>query len=403
MPRLTLVALLFALAGVLSAAVPSTTVEMLKRGNVRYGPSLKATVITTLESGTQVQVFGAVPGRDGWYQIRFPRQGHAWAHSKVLQATDDPKAFKVIVDGARVRADSRINADLVTELAFGEIVESKGRKVGNWLAIYPPNAVAYVYHSVLGIGPDVERRIEEVARALDEQQLAWEVAQARYRHYRKAYQANADQALGHDWSGLDAELARITGDEGYNIRARLTAQKLREGIVQVASASRVHLAKSGLDPVADPDFAGQIRAAAMKQANAAAQPAPTRPVSTGTPTAAPATPATPADTSSQPATPVAGGGASIEGIDDPDSVLAAPGGGMLAGFMEQGDDPGVGSTFVLYDGSGAVIAYCKATPGSGINLSEYYWRMVEVQGSTDVQNVGGKDLVVVTVESIRLQ
>ena len=139
----------------------ATFVPMTKNGNVRYGPSTSALVIITLRPGNQVQLLGPAEGRAGWYEIAFPEDGGAWMHSKVLQPTGNPKEWIVTVDGASVRSDSRINAELVAQLRRGTVVRQhgfddasgnfKGIAVGKWLKVYPTGATAFVYQSVIGL------------------------------------------------------------------------------------------------------------------------------------------------------------------------------------------------------------------------------------------------------------
>ena len=69
--------------------------EMAVRGRVRFGPSTSAPTVTTLTPGTKVTILR--PAKVfRWYEIQFPRQGHAWVHSVTLAPTNDPRRFRVI-------------------------------------------------------------------------------------------------------------------------------------------------------------------------------------------------------------------------------------------------------------------------------------------------------------------
>ena len=223
------------------------------RGNVRYGPTTEARVITTLAKDTEVIVYEAVEGRAGWYAVAFPRQGHAWAHEKVLEATDDPNWFIVKRDGANVRSDSRISAELVTQLALGELVEFKGRKVGSWLAIHPRGAKAYMYKSVLRLTPDVERAIDERALRDDETEKRWQISKLRYEHYRGIFAQDSKKSLSLDWVGLDEELSYIVAQHP-TIRTQLLAKRLQDNIGKVVRAAASYQQSHSIRPLADPEF-----------------------------------------------------------------------------------------------------------------------------------------------------
>ena len=58
---------------------------MSKKGNVRFGPSTQAKVVATMDVGAPVEVLGIAQGLPEWYVVRFPREGSAWIHQKVIQ------------------------------------------------------------------------------------------------------------------------------------------------------------------------------------------------------------------------------------------------------------------------------------------------------------------------------
>ena len=140
-------------------AAPETVIHatMAKRGKVHYGPSLNSREAAILDPGTEIEVLGVAQGLPDWYVIRFPRAGTAWVHSKALQPLKDGKTFRIIEDRARARDDATLRGSIIAELAKGEVVESKGKKIGDWQAVYPSSAVAYVHKSVLNL-PTSRRR-----------------------------------------------------------------------------------------------------------------------------------------------------------------------------------------------------------------------------------------------------
>ena len=190
---------------------------MAVRGRVRYGPSTKASTVCTLNPGTTVQVLRAAEGQDGWYEIQFPRQGHAWMHRKVLAPTDNPTTFRVTVDKARVRADSRIQGELVAQLDLNETVEWVGseidgkwigRSVGQWLAIYPPSAVAYTHQSVLKLSQDDLARLDNNILAGHALEKTWRDAQTQYRSFRKVLETDRQKGLALDWASLQGQFSK---------------------------------------------------------------------------------------------------------------------------------------------------------------------------------------------------
>lgn len=386
------------------------------RGNVRYGPSTEARVITTLDNNTEILVYGAAEGRDGWYTVAFPRAGHAWVHESVVQATDDPDWYRVTRDGANVRSDSRINADLVTQLALGELVEFKGRRVGSWLAIHPSGARAYMYRSVLNLGPDIVTALEASSLRNNENERRWQLAKMRYEYYRKIFADDTTRALRLNWQGLGEELQQVIA-EHPTVRTRLLAQRLQDNIARVISAANRYQQDHGLRPLADPVFELPQPVVAARPPTPT-QPAPTQPQPTQP------TPAQPQPTQPQPAQPVqpqpvtteadepspAAAAETVEAIADTSlEAVEAPvssGQPTLVGWIEQRDDPGVGSSFALIDANGEVAAFIKPAAGVDFNLSDFFWRRIEVRGesreATVTINGVPRALWVVEASSVRL-
>lgn len=401
---------LVALAGaptVVAGDASTVTLELVKRGNVRFGPTTAVkNVAVTLNPGDTVAALGVVPGKAEWIKIRFPRAGRAWVHGRNLAPTSDPKRFRCTIDGANVRSDSRVNADLVGQLAKDEIVEWTGGKVGEWRAIYPANALAFVHESVLALDAGKRRLLLDLAEGQSRAGRQWRSVKFRYEHYREIYNQDQRLALRLAWKRLAEDVAMVVA-EHPSIRTRLVAQKLQRDIAGIVAAATSYQEREGIVPLPDPE---------MPKPVATPIPAPA-PASTPTPTPTPPPPPAVADPASAVTAPAASGdpapavdSGAVELVEDPVSPPAptpatvAPDDGQtgLTGFVEQADDPGVGTTDVLIDGAGTVLAYLDAK-GAGIALSEYYWRFVRVHGSQRAVEVDGRTVTVITVAKIRLE
>jgi hypothetical protein len=76
------------------------------------------------------------------------------------------------------------------------------------------------------------------------------------------------------------------------------------------------------------------------------------------------------------------------------------------GFVTQQNFEQVGATEVLVDGDSNIVAFLKVAVGKDVQLSEYYWRWVGVNG--EVQKVEqskhnlGRDVPLVIVDSLSL-
>ncbi|TVR17082.1 MAG: SH3 domain-containing protein [Planctomycetota bacterium] len=394
-------------------------VETVGRANVRYGPSTQARVITTLEPGSEVVVYGPAMGREGWYTVAFPRQGHAWAHSSVLRETEHEGWYRVIRDGANVRSDSRITADLVTQLSHGELVEFKGRRVGEWLAIHPGAARAYMYHTVLDMSPQVIRAIDERALRDDATQRRWQIATQRYEYYRETFSRNQQRALRLNWQGLSDEFQAVV-DGHPTVRTRLQANRLRESIAPVVRAANRHQEQHNLRPLVDPEFrvpepstvatlppAQPERQdpppATVQQPRQPTPPPPTEDDSTATTQQPPQ----PQDPQPEPEAPPA----EVEelaqtALEQLESPPPQPGSSHPIGWLEQRDDPGIGTSFALLDSQGELAAFIRPSEDLTMNLSEFYWRRVEVQGDVEqvTLSIGGRErqVAVITATQVRL-
>ena len=376
------------------AAVATT---MASRGNVRFGPSQSAPLVTTLDSNTPVEVLGVAQGMPEWYVIRFPRQGLAWVHKRNLEPQDGGKTFLVKEDRTKVRDDARQGANLVAELAKGEVVEAKDRAaVGDWIPVYPASAVAYVHKKLLtaaptaavGIGKvegDVDKQVGAKAEADGKTDLLWREVQARYTAFKAALDNDIEKAAHLDWAFLDSQLSQVIA-RSSTPRDKLAAKRLAERIAPVVKAAVEVQQKNNITP--SRDVPGQPPIVV-----AVAEPKHVDPV--------PANPVKPAGTQ-----PKAGDLGGIRAA----AVTAPPAPSVdnftVQGFIEEKAFPQVGSSFVIIDQTGAVCAFLKTKPGSEIQLSEYFWRNVGVKGLSQevdpaLHNLG-KKVPLVLVDDVML-
>jgi len=403
---LSRIAVLFALLlpGAIAAA-QIQVIEVVGRGNVRFAPTTDSRVITTLSPGDVVDSLGRDPRNPEWFAIRFPEKGHGWMHRKVLAPTTGEKTFRVVVDGARVRADSRVTADMIAELAVDETVRWTGKKVGGWLSVHPPEAIAYMHHSVLRLdgsdgrdgGGSSGRDIPAISSGsppVDRTQRLWEDARSTYQDYRRRFNDNARKALHLDWPALAERLDRIS-EEHREIRIRLQARKLRASIQRVVIASQ-RIRASGLDSetavpaetARGPEPRPEVRRDAVASAREE-EPA-TGIVATPEPRDPP-----PVVREEPAPTPMRIDGAELAAVQEPD--------GYVRGWLEQRDDvAGVGANHVLIDEQGTVLAYVKVADGQAIDLAEYFWRRVGVKGAQEEIDAGGTPKPLIEVTEVRL-
>jgi hypothetical protein len=393
-----------------AATAPAGTlrVPLGKNGNVRFAPTTQSKVIVTLPARTEVEILGPAKVA-GWFVIRFPREGNAWVHSKVLQSVDGGKRWRVTEDKARARDDSTLGAAIVGELQKGEILEDKGRLNGDWRAVYLPNAVAYISASVLDMPTNVEQAKQDAAQRADNAAAAWASAQSVYASYYDALQKNPQNALVLDWAGLGRQFDAVIRDH-RDPDTRLSAQRLKDGIVNVAAAAANLQKAKGITPVEVPsDIPAMI----------AAQQTTTTPVPHTVPTVLPANskitdvgdptvpekltvpgevpslvvPVPPAEIA--PVAPLA-----------QKPAVATPAAFAVEGFVTQQKFEGVGVSEVLVDGDSNVVAFLSIKVGKDIQLSEYYWRWVGVRG--ELQKVDqakhnlGRDVPLVIVDELSL-
>lgn len=339
----------------LAAAQTTTTVEVLKSGNVRSGPNMKASIFTTMAPGDKVETFGPDETHSDWYVVTFPKSGRAWVHSKNLAATNDPTKWKVTNDKTIVRIDARITADPVAQLIKDEEIEFLGERVGDWMAIYPPRAVAYMHKTVLQVTPEVKVIVDTRPTKDNDEDQTWEQIQKEYEAFTAAFAKDPEGTKNQDWSALTKQLEKVVAEHRDN-HIRLTARKYANAIKRSVDRGQAPIAVVAIGP---------------KEVTSSEGPKDV------TPTIKPKAP-------------------------EVSPELTEPS-GYVKGWMEQRDDIGLGSTFLLLDKKGAEIAWLKTPAGSDINLSEFFWRRIGVKGEeSTVENKGAKVRVIIVKEILLL-
>ncbi len=396
-----------------ASAVPAGTLRVTTSGNanIRFSPSSTAgKVIVTLPKGADIEILGPAKVAD-WFVIRFPREGKAWVHTKVLEPIDGGKRWRVTQDRSRARDDSTLRGEIIAELSKGEILEDMGRLNGEWRAVYLPNAVAYVHKSVLNLPKDLGVEIAKSGERAHQADDVWLSAQAVYASYYSALKANPQNALVLDWEGLGKQFDIVIHDHA-DADVRVGAQRLKDGIVNVAAAALNLQKAKGLAPVKSTgDMPAVVALSGQPLPNQPTQPGISTKPQTG-PLVDPLTPAmlsvpTPEVTPLPPATvqmPViqtpAGQTPVVQTpVAQTPAVEAGPAPAPLAvptppaavkrvaaqGFVTQQNFDQLGVTDVLVDGDGNVVALLKLKVGADLQFSSYIMRWVGVYG--EVQQV----------------
>ena len=371
----------------------SVATTMAAKGNVRFGPSIQAKVVVTLDPGTPVEVLGIAQGIPEWYVIRFPREGSAWIHEKVIQVDASGKKATVREDRARVRDDSRQGGNIVAELALGEEVEIKERaRNGAWVPVYPPSAVAYVHKSVLVVPagkanePNAIDTIVEKDNRLDN---LWDEAQARYAAFKKALDQNVEIAATLDWDYLDKQLAEVVAHHPSE-RVKLACKRLKDRIAPVVTAAKQVQDKNGIKPTRDVPGEPAI-------AKGNTPPGTPDPVKNDPPPNKPQVDPLPKPSD-------------VKQLTEVKDKAPAPtvGGEFVAqGFLEERAIAAVGTNHVIIDKNGKICAFVKTKPGVDLQLSEFFWRNVGVKGETQLieaakHGQGGGPIPLVLVEDVLL-
>jgi len=374
-------------------AQEAVVVKLAKRGNIRYGPSTQAKVATTLDAGTEITVLGSVRTSDAtWYQIRFPREGKAWMHEKVLKDNGDG-TFVVTEDKARVRGDSTMGADIVAELAVGDIVEARGNRVGDWLPVYPRNAVAYAHEILLNLPKQAVAQVEQ--RAAEERSVdpLWQRAKQTYVEWTAVN--DLQRALAFEWAGLSKQLA-IVGKTHAKVGVQLDANRLKD---QVDAVVREQQRLGAKPTVMAPE---PVAPTAPQPAPVAPQPVPVQPVAVQPVAPQPA----PVDPQPTPVTQQPGLIAATEPIPEPtpevqqlmgaQAAIKPTGGFTAEGFLEQR-----GIDYLIVDRTSQVVAMVK--PNGNVQLSDYFWREVGIKGQPQgTVDMSGVQVSVILVDDVVL-
>ncbi len=433
---------------IVAAQAASLRVKSKGNANVRFGPSREAKVAVVLKDGEEVEVLAESRVKD-WYAIRFPKKGQAWVHQKVLESVDGGRRWKVTVDQARARDDSTLKSEIVAELRTGEILEDRGDKRGDWVAVHLPNAIAYMHKSVLAMPEDIDGERKQSASRATQAVAVWNAAQKGYEEFRSTVHGNAEAANYLDWDALGLQLDQVIRDHA-DVQVRIAAQRLKDGITNVSSAAAAYQKAKGISPVKKP-YEWKVLADQQVEASA--------PVATTTAGATPTGTAPVAHTTppvQQPGTyearPVAtrpdplakdplepdrlqvpsGNPPGSEPAKDPSAPamlevppnaaqqipstplpeVPTPAPKPLAkswsaeGILSQQETKVPGANYVLLDGDSNVIAFLIAKPGVDIPFSEFYWRDVGVTGAaapTDAATNGvGRAVPVIQVEELGL-
>jgi SH3-like domain-containing protein len=387
-------------------APQAVATTMAKRGNVRFGPSMQSKTVTTLDAGAPVEVLGVAQGIPEWYVIRFPREGSAWIHQKVIKPDESGKKAAIIEDRARVRDDARQGGNIVAELALGDTVEIKERaRVGDWIPVYPPSAVAYVHKSVLNVPQDKAVELEKKDVQSNQLDDVWAEVQARYATYKEALDQNVEIAATLDWEFLDGQLEKVV-DGHPSVRVQLAAKRLKDRIAPVVSAAVQVQRANQIKPVRE--VPGKPVVIAKNDPPATPEKPKTDPVKPAI---------DPLPTNDKPKTdPATDKPATDKPAVDTSTIKQAATQAPVAtvakqfaaqGFLEERAVAAVGTNHVIIDKNGKICAFVKTKPGVDLQLSEFFWRLVGVKGDSqpieaDKHGQGGGPIPLVLVEDVAL-
>ena len=362
----------------LTSFAQAAEASMAKRGNVRFGPSTKDAVVCTLNAETPVHILGLVDGSTNWYKIKFPSQGHAWMHGMNLAKTKQENVLRVTTNGANVRQDATKGGAIVTELKMNDTVQWKGPKVGQWYAVYVPDAVAYVHASVLFIQDTVAQPANN--EAAGEPKVAakplpgpinhptdkiWQDAVRTYESYYQQLQQDSGKALQLNWAALSDKLKLVIQDHP-DLRTRIYAKRLFNGIQRVVSSAGMEAA---------PEISS------VSTAGTAAK----TPVNNTKPAAATTTSTTPAESTEvqvdlsddepvkQPAT----------DHKKPDIAGLAKTDKGVIGWLQDLEVQSIGVEYVIL-GDDGISAFIKLKDGVNVNLKDLHWQRVHVNGETQI-------------------
>jgi len=351
-----------------------------QNGRVRYGPSKQANVVVTLKQGQTVEVIGRSKVPE-WWIVRMPKEAKAYMHNKVLAAVDGGKRWRITEDKARARNDARVTAEIVAELDKGSIVEDRENPVGDWRAVYLPEAIAYMHESVLTMPANVQEAMAAAAQKGEAAKLAWANAQQVYASFKATLDQDRSKALELDWKGLGASLDQVIASHP-DAEIKVAAQRLKEPVGAVIAAVDAVRTGKGLTPAPEP-----TKPVEPVNVEAGIKPVPT------------VKPAPELVTTAQ-----------IKQLGDAATAAAMATQEKKAwpyqGFVSQKDFPKVGVSDVILDDDGNVVAFLKVKAGANVNLSEYYWRWVGLKGTATVVDKANhdfnRDIPLVEVEDLKI-
>jgi hypothetical protein len=363
------------------AEAVSVHVTMAKHARVHFGPSLNSRTACVLDAGADVEILGRAKGFPDWYVVRFPRAGTVWVGSRALESIEGGKRFRVNRDRVRARDDSTLGANIIAELAKGEIVEAKGRVNGDWIAVYPPNAIAYIHKSVLNLPDGQNRKGVTPDEKLDQE---WAEAKALYVSYKQVFdKKDFATAQTLDWAGLSATIAHIAKDHP-NPSVRNEADHLASGIAPVVAIVSKYQKDHNIPP--QRDVPGQ-----------------------------PPVELPPEVSKIPPAVEPTGPGETIPGKSQPDgheldhqkplvNVEAPVDAYVISGLIADQANAKLGTSHVIMDQDGKVLAYLKIKPGSSVQLSEFFWNNVGIVGTREPADAkaGTDKTPVIMVEDVHL-
>jgi SH3-like domain-containing protein len=350
------------------------------RGNsavVRFGPNKDALPACTLRSGDTVEILGRaqVPN---WYVVRMPATGKAWVSAKVLSPLDGGKRWQVRKDGAHARADATPGAAIICDLPIGTVLQDQGGAVkGDFHAVYIPTAIAYIHQSRVNLpGADAVALQRLDASAAD---ANWQAALTDYAALREQARGNPAAALTIQWDPLLKRLAAVA-KQHPDAAVRLSALRAHDAITAVVAASVGVTIPGGILPPLAGEIPGTAAATAVATTGTGAAP-------TASSTAAVVT-----TTGDLPAL--------------PQPVPEAPQTHLAEGYVVTNTEyPKVGAAYLLQDGNSDIVAFLTVKDGSDVDLTQYNWMAVAVDGSAtpvDPAAYAGKSVPVITVERVVL-
>ena len=356
-------------------AAPAVEAVMAKRGNIRFGPSVKDDIVCTLNADTVVEIISKADGSDNWYKIKFPDQGHAWMHSMNLVKTDQDHILRVTTDGTNVRRDATKGAEVVLQLKRNDTVRWQGPKVGQWYAVYVPQAVAYVHSSVIymkdtaaptqqpdskqdapvttGQTPTITKTSSHSGHPVE---VIWQDALKTYESYYQQLQQDSTKALSLNWLKLSQNLERVVKDHP-DLRTRIVAKRLYNGIQRVVTSS------------------GQAEAPVIDngQSTVADQPQ-TQHQDVVTKTDEPTTTQVQDVAKQDPGTTKS---------DRPDIAMIAKTDKGVVGWLQDLEVPSIGVKFAVL-GDNGISAFVKVKAGAAVDLKSLHWKRVRVDGETQI-------------------